>query len=1137
MAVTRLSNADSALLLEQAEVLEMIVRGRPLAAVLEALCTVVERHSEWPVRAVILLADAGGKHLRTGGAPSLPDAYNRATDGIAVGFDAGTCAAAAARGEVVITRDIATDPSWASLRHLPLGLGLAAAWSMPILSATQTVLGTFGTYFTEPREPRSPERRLVEVLAHTAALAIERDRVDRTLHEHALRQRFLAELQAATQSRSEPSEVLATTARMLAEHLGVDRCVYAEVEDERVFDVTGDHTSGVPSIVGRWEVAVFGAECVRQMRAGEPYVVEDAELDPRITEHHLAAYRAMSIRAGVCVPLHKGGKLTMAMAVLQAAPRRWSTEEIELVAVVVARCWEALERARVTRNLRDSEARYRAIVEATPECVKLVAADGTLLHMNAAGLRMIEVPSEAHAVGRSVYDMVAPEHRDAFRGFNEAVCRGEGGALAFDIVGAEGSRRSMETTAVPLPSPTGDFVHLAVTRDVSARAAADRALAQSRARLDYAVRLSGVGFWYCDLPFSELNWDVRVKQHFFLSPDARVTIELFCERIHLDDRQRTREAIDASIRDRVPFDLVFRTVDPSTGAIKWIRALGGTAGARDGTPTQFDGVTVDVTAQKLDEERLAGVANAALTIHSSSSLANVLRVVTEEACGLIGAHRAITSLTNDASAQVIRTVALADPHRSRAHDLDLDPGAGDVVMSRIVRPVRMTQAELEANPAWHGRAGRGDSDVPLRGLLAVPFVGRDGARLGFVQLSDKIDGEFTAADEAILIQLAQLAVVAIENARLYDQLRDQDRRKDEFLATLAHELRNPLAPLRTGLNVLRFDVSAEQAARTHAMMERQLGHLVHMVDDLLDISRVTLGKITLKKERVDLRNVLDSALETTRSLVDAGGHHLAVRLPKQPLPLDVDPTRLSQVFANLINNAAKYTPDGGHIQISASADGTTLRVRVSDTGVGIPADMLPYVFDMFTQVGRSIERSQGGLGIGLTLVRRLVEMHGGSVVAESQAAGQGSSFVVTLPLASTDAATPAPTETLAAPVASLRILVVDDNVDAAETLAMLLELAGNQTRVAHSGLVALDAASEFRPQVVFLDIGLPGLNGYEVARRLRVDAGLPRPLLVALTGWGTDEDRRQAHDAGFDRHLVKPADSSKIAAVLADARR
>jgi CheY-like chemotaxis protein len=349
---------------------------------------------------------------------------------------------------------------------------------------------------------------------------------------------------------------------------------------------------------------------------------------------------------------------------------------------------------------------------------------------------------------------------------------------------------------------------------------------------------------------------------------------------------------------------------------------------------------------------------------------------------------------------------------------------------------------------------------------------------------------------------------------------------------LSHELRNPLAPLRTGLHVLELAPSADRAAHTREMMARQLHHLIHLVDDLLDISRVTLGKIVLKPARIDLRGVLDSALETTRSLIDAGGHDVTVRLPARPLPLDADPTRISQVFANLLNNAAKYTPAGGRIAIEADIDGPALRVRITDTGVGIPPDMLPYVFDMFTQVGRSIDRAQGGLGIGLTLVRRLVEMHGGTVVASSPGIGGGSTFAIELPLAD-EAAIVAPTPSTAAPAArALRVLVVDDNVDAAEMLAMWLELLGNQVDLAHTGPAALTAAAAFCPDVMFLDIGLPELNGYEVARRLRADPTARQPLLVAVTGWGSDEDRRQARDAGFDHHLVKPVDSAKLVAVL-----
>jgi PAS domain S-box-containing protein len=977
-----MSTATDELLVGQARVLEQIVRGEPLHEVLAALCRLVEAAAKAEVRAAILLVDADGKRLRVGAGPSLPDAYNAAVDGVAIAADGGTCCAAAARGEVVVTPDIASCPGWEKLRHLPLAHGLVAAWSMPIVSPGGAVVGTFGTYFLERREPAAHERMLVEVLARTAALAIERARADRAQREHGRRQQFLAELSAATQVLEDPDEVMADTARRLAEHLAVDRCAYAEVEVERVFVITGDHTRGVPSIVGRWDVAAFGPACERAMRAGAPFVVEDSEADERVGDAHRGAYRATAVRAVICVPLHKGGRFRAAMAVHQQAPRVWTRDEIELVGTVAARCWEALERSRVARDLRVSEARYRSIVEATPECVKVVAPDGTLLQINAAGLRMIGAQTEAQALGGSVYDVVVPEDRARFRAFNEEVCRGRNGRLAFEIIGRDGTRRSMETNAVALPAEGGGFVQLGVTRDVSERVAAERALAQHRARLEYAVRLSGVGFWYCDLPLSELTWDERVKEHFFLPPDARVTMETFYERIHPDDRDRTQQAIEAAIAGHGHYDVVYRTIDPGSEASKWIRALGGIACDPAGTPRRFDGVTVDITAQKEEEARLARVAEA--------------------------------------------------------------------------------------------------------------------------------------------------------HARLSEQLRDQDRRKDEFLATLAHELRNPLAPISTGLELLRQQPA--QAHRIAAMMDRQLGHLVRLVDDLLDISRITLGKVNLVKERVDLRAVLDSALETTRPLVEAGGHELALRLPDGPLPLDGDPTRLSQMFSNLVNNAAKYTPRGGRISIEAAICGAALEVRISDTGLGIPEDMLPRVFDMFTQVGRTIERAQGGLGIGLTLVRRLAEMHGGEVLAASPGVGQGSTFTVRLPLAADGAAAAPPRRELPGGGAGLKILVVDDNVDAAEMLALLLEAEGNQTRLAHSGPAALAVASELEPDLVFLDIGLPEMNGYEVATRLRADPRLRGCVLVALTGWGSEADRREAHAAGFDRHLVKPIDGTKLHDVLSAAR-
>jgi signal transduction histidine kinase len=372
-------------------------------------------------------------------------------------------------------------------------------------------------------------------------------------------------------------------------------------------------------------------------------------------------------------------------------------------------------------------------------------------------------------------------------------------------------------------------------------------------------------------------------------------------------------------------------------------------------------------------------------------------------------------------------------------------------------------------------------------------------------------------------------------ARLYDALTEQDRRKDEFLATLAHELRNPLAPIRSSLSILRLGRIGSNNDKLVSMMERQLGQLVHLVDDLLDVSRVTSGKIALRRERVELREVVEAAVETSRPVVEQGGHRLTTSLPDESLPLDADRTRLTQVLTNILNNSAKYTPDGGRIELSAVKEGGTAVVRVTDSGIGLAVEMLPKVFDMFTQVGSSLERSQGGLGLGLTLVRRLVEMHEGTVTADSPGVGRGSTFTVRLPLASHPGARPAPQPDAPQPrptSMSHRVLVVDDNSDAAESLAILIRLLGHETRTAYSGPTGIEVAVGFSPDVVFLDIGLPGMNGYDVAMRLRKEPSLVGTMLVALTGWGSDEDQQRSSEAGFDYHLTKPVEIERVCELL-----
>ena len=373
-----------------------------------------------------------------------------------------------------------------------------------------------------------------------------------------------------------------------------------------------------------------------------------------------------------------------------------------------------------------------------------------------------------------------------------------------------------------------------------------------------------------------------------------------------------------------------------------------------------------------------------------------------------------------------------------------------------------------------------------------------------------------------------------EREQLVARLQEQDQRKNEFLATLAHELRNPLAPIRNGLQVMRLAPGdAVATERIRLMMERQLGQMVHLIDDLLDLSRISRGKIDLRKERIELAGVIAQAIETSRPSIDQAGHELCIELPASPIYVDADLTRLTQVFSNLLNNAAKFTKRGGQLRVAVQLMGLDAVVSVTDNGIGIPTNMLPQVFEMFTQVEGNLERSQGGLGLGLSIVQRLVQMHGGSVEARSNGLGNGSEFVVRLPVASSLVGNQPAVK--AAPVRSnarLRILVADDNLDSAESLAMLLTLEGNETRTAHDGLQVLDVAAAFRPDVILLDIGMPKLNGYEVCCRIRQQAWGKSVVVIALTGWGQEEDRRRSTEAGVDAHLVKPVDYATLEKLL-----
>ena len=446
-------------------------------------------------------------------------------------------------------------------------------------------------------------------------------------------------------------------------------------------------------------------------------------------------------------------------------------------------------------------------------------------------------------------------------------------------------------------------------------------------------------------------------------------------------------------------------------------------------------------------------------------------------------------------------------------------------LDRVFRIIRQDTREPVESPAT--RALRDGTVIGLANHTLL--IAKDGTE----QPIDDSAAPIRCADGEVVGCVLVFRDVT-ERRRSEEALLAASRHKDEFLATLSHELRNPLAPVTNALSIMKASGDDQKAfGQAREVMERQVTHMARLIDDLVDVSRISRGILDLRRGQVELASVVRQAVETCRPLAERSRHEMVVELPEEPVYLDADPVRLAQVLGNLLQNACKFTDPGGHIVLSAKAEGGELVLVVSDDGIGIAPDQIEGVFEMFSQADKSLERSQGGLGIGLTLTRRVVELHGGTIGARSAGTGAGSSFEVRLPIViDKPTAPPLPPLTPETPGSRGRILVVDDNRDSAESLAMLLTLRGHHTHTAHDGEEALRVAETVRPDVMLLDIGLPKLNGYDTCRKIRAEAWGRRMVIIALTGWGQDEDRRLSREAGFDGHLVKPVDDRALEALL-----
>jgi PAS domain S-box-containing protein len=580
--------------------------------------------------------------------------------------------------------------------------------------------------------------------------------------------------------------------------------------------------------------------------------------------------------------------------------------------------------------------------------------------------------------------------------------------------------------------------------------------------------------------------------------------------------------------------LPYRALD---GSERWSEVVVAPVRGEDGRMAFLAATGVDVTERRRVTERLRLLDE----IGEATRIALDPRAIMAEATRLLGQHLGVTrvayaDLEPDNDRFTIRYDWHVEGVASTAGTYSLDL-FGSRATSNLRAGRRLLVSDVDRELAPDDGAGMFNA-IGIKAIICCPLV-KGGRLVAMMAVHQREPRAWSEAEVALVEAVVERCWAHIERVRSTEALVEADRRKSEFLATLAHELRNPLAPIRNGLELLRLaHTKPELQTNVRAMMERQVGHMVHLINELLDIARVSSGKVVLQVERLDVQAVVAGAVETTLPLIEANGHRLEVDLPPEALPVEGDAVRLSQVLGNLLSNAAKYTPQGGHIRVAARREDGQVVIDVQDNGIGIAAESLPEVFEMFTQVARSIDRSKGGLGIGLALVRHLVELHGGSVVAASAGPGLGSCFTVRLPLAAAevpnlpDVSTPQEAAQAVGPSSGLRVLVADDNVDAADTLCNMLRLAGHTVGVAYNGEQALRLAAELRPQLAFLDIGMPRLDGYGAARALRALPGLGGVRLVALTGWGAEEDRQRSRAAGFDEHILKPALPEQVQAVI-----
>jgi PAS domain S-box-containing protein len=872
-----------------------------------------------------------------------------------------------------------------------------------------------------------------------------------------------------------------------------------------------------------------------------------------LQEHIEAALAGRHVEFETEIPYEKVGPRVMRCAY---APEYDAAGRVVGLVAVIA---DVTERKRAEEALRQSEQRFARFMQHLPGLAWIKDTRGRYVYVNEAAEKAFRTP-RADLYGRTDDEVFPPEVAARFsHNDRQAVASGSGIQVVETLEHEDGTLHFSLVTKFPVQGPDGNVAFVGgMAIDITDQRRAEEDVRHSEERFRSLMEQA---------PFS-----IQV-----LSPDGRtvrvnraweelwgLTLEQVADYNVLEDRQLQAKGVldfirrafagesahvpaiqydpNETIPDRTNHD------DPR----RWVAAVVYPLKDAAGRIREVVLVHDDITARKRAEEALLVVhrelegrvaARTAELVRANEFLKALLEnvqtgVVACDAEGVLTLFNGVTRELHGLPEESIPSERWAERYCLYRPDGQTPMVREDVPLYRALRGERVRDAEMVIAPAG----------TPPRIVLnsGQAFYDAQGEKLGAVVSMQDVTARKQA--EAALRQAhdeleRRVGERTEQLARANEALRDADRRKDEFLATLAHELRNPLAPISNSLQLLKMPrVDAAMVRQSRDMMERQVHQLVRLVDDLLDVSRVMRGKIELRREPVELATVVARAVETAQPLIQVRGHRLDLSIPPESLLLDADPVRLAQVVGNLLTNAAKYTEANGRIWLNAEQESGRAVLRVRDNGIGIAPDVLPHVFDLFMQVDYAATRSQGGLGIGLTLVKNLVEMHGGTVEARSEGLGRGCEFVVRLPLLSTahrksgeGGISPPQIEPVRA--SGHRLLVVDDNRDAAVSLAMLLQLQGHEVKVAHDGPAALALAASYRPHVVFLDLGMPGMDGYEVAQRIRRQPGQENVVLAALTGWGQQEDRRRTAEAGFNHHLVKPPEPKAVEGLLADLKR